>query len=142
MSVQCLDLADFLLIAEQVTGIPVEALALQPRLHRAEHALSAPGAGIGQTEYYPCFADKAAAMAYQLIKGHPLVDGNKRTGYVCMLEFVYRNGYDWSPPPGDGPERVETVAVIEGVAAGSISQDELANWIRHRLIESGRRHEG
>jgi hypothetical protein len=42
MSVECLDLADFLLIAEQVTGIEVEALARLPRLHMAEHALSAP----------------------------------------------------------------------------------------------------
>ena len=60
---------------------------------------------IGQVEYYPCFADKAAAMAFQLIKVHPLLDGNKRVGYVCPLEFVYRNGYEWSRPPNDGVER-------------------------------------
>ena len=53
MSVECLDLADFLLIAEQVTGVDVETLARLPRLHLAEHALSAPNAGIGQVEYYP-----------------------------------------------------------------------------------------
>ena len=77
MSVQCLDLADFLLIAEQITGMRVEALARQPGLHRAEYALSAPNAGIEDAEYYPCFADKAAAMTFQLIKGHPLVDGRQ-----------------------------------------------------------------
>ena len=114
MSVECLGLADFLLIAEAITGTQVEALARQPGLHRAEHALSAPNAGVGQSEYYPSFADQAAAMAFQLIKGHPLVDGNKRVGYACLLESVYRNGYDWSPPPGDGTERTETVATIEG----------------------------
>ena len=78
MSVECLDLADFLLIAEQITGDKVEVLARLPRLHMAEHALSAPNAGIGEVEYYPCFEDKAAAMAFQLIKGHHLTDGNKR----------------------------------------------------------------
>jgi death-on-curing protein len=88
MSVQCLDLADFLLIAESITGIEAEALTRLPRLHTADHALSAPNAGIGETAYYATFADKAAAMTYQLIKGHPLVDGNKRAGYVCLLEFV------------------------------------------------------
>ena len=140
MSVQCLDLADFLLIAEQITGIEAEALARLPRLHMAEHALSAPNAGIGQVEYYPCFADKAAAMAFQLIKGHPLLDGNKRVGYACLLEFVYRNGYEWSRPPKDGVERDETVAMIEGVAAGTVSQDEFGDWIRQRLVtkEQGR----
>ena len=142
MSVECLGLADFLLIAEAITGTQVEALARQPGLHRAEHALSAPNAGIGQSEYYPRLADKAAAMAFQLIKGHPLVDGNKRVGYACMLEFVYRNGYDWSPPPGDGTERTETVATIEGVAAGTVSQDAFAEWIHHRLVGPRYDHEG
>ena len=78
MSVECLDLADFLLIAEQITWDKVEVLARLPRLHMAEHALSAPNAGIGEVEYYPCFEDKAAAVAFQPIKGHHLMDGNKR----------------------------------------------------------------
>lgn len=121
MSVQCLDLADFLLIAEQILGTRVEALARQPQLHRAEHALSAPSDGLGQSDYYPSFADKAAAMTYQLIKGHALVDGNKRVGYIYLLEFVYRNGYGWSAPPEDGTDRTETVATIEGVASGFVS---------------------
>lgn len=135
VSVECLDLADFLLIAEQITGVEVETLARLPRLHMAEHALSAPNAGIGQVEYYLRFEDKAAAMAFQLIKGHPLLDGNKRVGYVCLLEFVYRNGYGWSRPPNDGSERDETVAMIEGVAAGTVSQAEFGDWIRQRLVE-------
>ncbi len=135
MGVECLDLVDFLLIAERVTGFQVEELARHPRLQMAEHALSAPNTGIGQVEYYPCFADKAAAMAFQLIRGHPLLDGNKRVGYACLLEFAYRNGYEWSRPPNDGVERDETVAMIEGVAAGTVSQDEFGNWIQQRLVE-------
>jgi len=127
--VQCLDLADFLVIAERITGIKAEALTLLPRLHHADHALSAPNAGIGETAYYPTFATKAAAMTYQLIKGHPLVDGNKRVGYVCLLEFVRRNGFDWDPPTADGPGRLETVTVIEGVANGTVTQESLAEWI-------------
>ena len=61
MGVECLDLVDFLLIAERVTGFQVEELARHPRLQMAEHALSAPNTGIGQVEYYPCFADKSHA---------------------------------------------------------------------------------
>ena len=142
MSVECLDLADFLLIAEQITGDKVEVLARLPRLHMAEHALSAPNAGIGEVEYYPCFGEKAAAMAFQLIKGHPLVDGNKRVGYVCLLEFVRRNGYEWAHPKHDGLERDETVAMIVGVAAGTVSQEEFREWIRGRLVEPGEDDEG
>ena len=142
MSVQCLNLTDFLLIAERVTGTKVATLARQPGLHRAEHALSAPSSGFGDTDYYPSFAEKAAAMAYQIIKGHPLEDGNKRVGYVCLLEFVYRNGYEWWPPQNDGPRRTETVETIEGVAAGSVDQEDFAAWIQQRLVEPRDSHEG
>lgn len=135
MSVECLDLADFLLIAEQITEIDIESLVRLPRLHMVEHALSAPSAGIEQVEYYPSFAEKAAAMSFQLIKGHPHLDGNKRVGYACLLEFVYRNGYEWSRPQNDGSERSETVAIIEGVAAGTVSQVEFGDWIGLCLVE-------
>lgn len=135
--VQCLDLADFLLIAEEITGIEAEALTRLPRLHAAEHALSAPNAGIGETSYYPTFAEKAAAMTFQLIKGHPLVDGNKRAGYWCLLDFAYRNGYEWERPLTDGPEREETFQVITGVADGTLSQSQLSTWIAERLVPPG-----
>jgi len=120
---------------ERITGIEAETLTHLRRLDRADHALSAPNAGIGETAYYPTFATKAAAMTFQLIKGHPLVDGNKRVGYVCLLEFVRRNGYGWEPPAADGPERLETVATIEGVANGTITQEDLAEWIENRLFQ-------
>ena len=135
LSVECLDLADFLIIAEAITGIEAEALTHLPRLNTVEHALSAPNAGIGETSYYNTFADKAAAMTYQIIKGHPLVDGNKRAGYVCLLEFVRRNGREWAAPPGDGDRRDITVEVFVGVAAGRVSQDDLSTWIADCVIE-------
>lgn len=40
-----LDLGDFLVIAEAVTGIPAETLERLPRLALAESALAAPAAG-------------------------------------------------------------------------------------------------
>ena len=69
-----------------------------PGLHRAEHALSAPNAGLGQSEYYPSFADKAAAMAFQLIKGHPLVVDRWESGGVCerrWLRELQNQGHRW-----------------------------------------------
>ena len=48
MAVQYLELADFLLIAEAVTGTPAEALASSDRtVHLAESALAAPAAAYG-----------------------------------------------------------------------------------------------
>ena len=48
------------------------------------------------------------------------------------LEFVARNGATWTYPPDD-PEGDETVAIIEGVAAGEVDEDELCAWISERL---------
>lgn len=127
-----LDLADFLLIAEAVLDIPAEDLARAAQLELAESALHAPAATFGGVEFYPDLARKAAVLATRLINNHPLPDGNKRVGYLCALEFVARNGGTWTHPPGD-PEGDDTVAMIEGVAAGQFDEDTLTAWITERL---------
>ena len=132
MAWRYLDLADFLLIAEAVLHIPAEDLTRVGRLELAESALHAPAAEYGGFEFYPDLARKTAVLASRVIGNHPLPDGNKRVGYLCALEFVVRNGGTWTHPPDD-PEGDETVAIIEGVAAGTVDEDELAVWIAQRL---------
>ena len=132
MAWRYLDLADFLLIAEAVLDIPAEDLARVGRLELAESALHAPAAEFGSVEFYPDLARKTAVLASRLIGNHPLPDGNKRVGYLCALEFVARNGGTWTHPHDD-PDGDETVAIIEGVAAGKVDEDELAVWIAQRL---------
>ena len=132
MAWHCLDLADFPLIAEAVLEIPAEDVARVGRLELAESALHAPAAEFGGVEFYPDLARKTAVLASRLIGNHPLPDGNKRVGYLCALEFVVRNGGTWTHPPDD-PEGDRTVAIIEGVAAGTVDEDELAVWIAARL---------
>ena len=132
MAWRYLDLADVLLIAEAVLEIPAEDLARLGRLELAESARHAPAAEFGGVEFHPDLARKTAVLASRLIRNHPLPDGNKRVGYLCALEFVVRNGGTWTHPPDD-PEGDETVAVIEGVAAGTLDEDELAVWIAQRL---------
>lgn len=83
-------------------------------------------------EFYPDLARQAAVLASRLIGKHPLSDGNKRVGYVCALEFVARHGGTWAAPPGD-LDGDETVAEIEGVAAGTAGKADLAAWIAARL---------
>lgn len=127
-----LDLADFLLIAEAVLDIPAEDLAHAGQLELAESALHAPAATFGGVEFYPDLARKTAVLAARLINNHPLPDGNKRVGYLCALEFVARNGGSWTHPPDD-PEGDDTVAMIEGVAAGNIDEDTLTAWVEQRV---------
>lgn len=77
-------------------------------------------------------ARKTAVLAARLIRNHPLPDGNNRVRYLCALEFVARNGGTWAYPP-DAPESDETVAIVEGVAAGDVDEDELCDWASRRL---------
>ena len=81
---------------------------------------------------YPDLARKTAVLASRRIGNHPLPDGNKRVGYLCALEFVVRNGETWTHP-SDDPEGDVTVAIIEGVAAATIGEDEVTAWIVARL---------
>ncbi len=47
-----------------------------------ESALAQPRMTFGGEELYPTIVEKAAALGFVLIKNHPFVDGNKRTGHA------------------------------------------------------------
>jgi death on curing protein len=66
----------------------------------------------------------AAAYCAGIVKNHPFVDGNKRTGTLAAITFLGMNGVL--------PEfnEAEIVAMIYGLAAGDISEAQLADWIR------------
>jgi len=125
-----LSLADFLLVAETATGVPAEELARLPSLGLAESALAAPAASFGGAEFYPDLVDKAAVLCARIVRNHPLPDGNKRTAFLALVEFVERNGHEWTDSERD-PD--ETVAVIEAVAAGDLNEAQLAAWMRSRI---------
>ena len=80
-----LDIVDFLLIAEQVLGLPAELIAHFDRIALAESALAAPRTGFGGVEAYPDLETKAAVLCWHLVKNHPLPDGNKRLDRASLL---------------------------------------------------------
>ena len=134
MTVEYLDLADFLAISEIVLQEAAEDIAWVARLELAESALQAPAASFGGVEFYPDLVTKAAVLCTRVIKNHPLPDGNKRVGFVCMVEFCRRNGLTWTPPPGD-EDGASSAQVVLDLAAGPGDSDaiaDLARWIRER----------
>jgi death-on-curing protein len=125
-----LDLADYLLIAEAVTGLEAEVLAKAARLDLAESALVAPQATFGGVEFYPDFVTQAAVLCARLAWNHPLPDGNKRAAWVCLREFCARNGHRLVPRSVD-----DAASTMEALAAGEIDEETLAVWIGERLTE-------
>ncbi|MGH2717927.1 MAG: Fic family protein [Actinomycetota bacterium] len=97
MSLAWVDLAEYLTVAGAVLGIDPAALVRYANLSLAESALAAPAASFGGTEFYPEFHLKVAVLGWHLIRNHPLPDGNKRAGFLTMVEFVERNDFQWDP---------------------------------------------
>jgi death on curing protein len=123
------DLADYLAIAAEVTGIDVKTLASATKLDLADSALHAPSASFGGDEFYPDFCDKAAVLLVRLAKNHPLLDGNKRASWVTLRLFIEMNAWQWSPYPSvDEAERA-----VLAVAAGEWDEALTASWLRDRI---------
>lgn len=59
-----------------------------------ESALAAPNQSFDDDEFYPTVEEKAARLAYGLIKNHAFVDGNKRIGTVAMLVMLKLNNIE------------------------------------------------
>jgi death on curing protein len=70
----------------------------------------------------------AAAYGFGLTKNHAFLDGNKRVGFVVANMFLIVNGFEIEAP------EPEVVAVMIGVADGSLSEKSFADWIRSVLI--------
>jgi death-on-curing protein len=66
----------------------------------------------------------ATAYAFGLAKNHAFIDGNKRIAFMTMVAFLRKNGVRFAP------EQALATAIIMALAAGEVSDDSLARWIR------------
>ena len=78
----------------------------------------------------PDMAALAAAYAYGIARNHPFVDGNKRTAAVVSETFLAINGLVLNASDA------ELVVAFLALAAGELSQKELADWFRQRLADA------
>jgi death on curing protein len=74
--IRYIQLAEWLWLAGQVTGVDAAVLAKTSRLDLADSALHAPSASFEGNEFYPDLIDKAAVLTSRLAWNHPLIDGN------------------------------------------------------------------
>jgi death-on-curing protein len=66
----------------------------------------------------------AAAYAFGLIKNHPFADGNKRIAFISMVVFLRKNGIAFKP------DQAQATRMMMALAAGEVSEQSLARWIR------------
>jgi death-on-curing protein len=125
VSVEYLDLADYIAIAAAVTGLDLQTVMNVTNHDLADSALHAPAAGFGDTDLYPDFVDKAAVLIVRLARNHPLPDGNKRAAWVSLRLFVDINDWTWSPRP----DIDEAEAAVLAIAAGAWDERTTASWL-------------
>ncbi len=129
MTVQYPDLADYLAIAAEVTGLDLKVLSASTNLDLADSALHAPSAGFGVEEFYPDFCEKAGVLLVRIAKNHPLIDGNKRAAWVTLRLFVEINAWRWT----DYPSTEEAERAVLAVASGEWNEIDAASWLRKRI---------
>lgn len=72
----------------------------------------------------------AAAYAFGLVRNHPYRDGNKRIGFLAMVTFLAINAYTFEATDA------EVVTTFLTLAAGEVSEDQLADWLRDHARRS------
>jgi death-on-curing protein len=92
-----------------------------------ESALARPREKWAYGDPPPDMADLATAYAFGIGRNHAFIDGNKRAGWAACVLFLKANGIPMSP------SGAETVANMAQLAAGALSEEAFAIWLRSRI---------
>lgn len=95
-----------------------------------ESAIFAPRATFDQTFLHKDIFDMAAAYACGIIKNHPFIDGNKRTGIIVMLIFLKYNGHELN---------FEQEALCQlgiSIAKSKIASKKIASLLRKNIMQN------
>jgi death on curing protein len=83
-----------------------------------------PAAGFSGEYLHTDVYEMAAAYLFHIVRNHPFMDGNKRTGMVSALVFLSLNGIELSADE-DGLENM-----LISVAEGKIGKSKIAQFFR------------
>ena len=72
----------------------------------------------------PSIFELAAAYAFGVVKNHPFIDGNKRTGFTIAVIFLELNGETFRASEVDAT--IQTLAL----AAGELDEPGYADWLQ------------
>lgn len=119
--VEYLDVDDLVGLAAALLGEPppIRDLGLLAA------AAARPQASAFGAEAYADLWTKAAALLHSVVKNHPLVDGNKRLGWLACAIFLDINGIDPTRASND-----DVFELVMHVAAHPIEIENLARHLR------------
>ena len=94
-----------------------------PKIEVLEHALARPHDLLAYEENPRSLPALAAAYGFALTRGHCFPDGNKRVALAVIDVFLQLNGHELTA------SEVEAVWAMRELAAGALSERQLADWI-------------
>lgn len=127
-AIEHLDVDDLVALAVTLLGEPppIRDLGLLAA------ATARPQASVFGDDAYPDLWAKAAALLHSVVKNHPLVDGNKRLGWLACAVFLDINGTDPTAASDD-----DVYDLVMHVASHAIEIDELAQRLRAIVSANG-----
>jgi death on curing protein len=72
----------------------------------------------------PDIVEMAALYTAGIVRNHPFVDGNKRTGFVIGVLFLELNGFDFKASEEDATQ------AVMALAASTMDEANYAAWLR------------
>ena len=101
-----------------------------------QSAIALPAATFAGVFLHDGFPEMAAAYLFHIVRNHPFVDGNKRTGLMAMLAFLGLNGLRLDADPD------AVVRLVTGVADGHTSKSEIAVFVKTHVRPRRARRRG
>ena len=92
-------------------------------------AISRPYQTFNQEDLYKNPIEKAAAIIESIIRNHPFIDGNKRTGYVLMRLILMDHGLDIKANYNDKYD------FVISIASGNLNYDQIKEWIKDHVVK-------
>lgn len=96
-----------------------------------DEAVLAPSRVVFGRELNHLFGEKAAALVFPIAQNHPFQDGNKRTAYFTLVEFLKKNNYKIIT----GQENSIIQLIGECAKERPITKQKLAATLQMRVIK-------
>jgi len=77
--------------------------------------------------------EMAALYTAAIVRNHPFVDGNKRTGFVIGVLFLELHGFDFKASEEDATQ------AVMALAAGTLDEGGYTAWLRENAKSKRRR---
>ncbi len=117
---------DYLTLEDLLTIVERYGLQAVRDVGLLDSAAHRPQTSLFGDDAYPAIEEKAAVLLESIVRNHPLIDGNKRLGWIAAVMFLERNRRRVEAPLDDAYDLV--IAVSTGVMSYQESAARLAAW--------------